>query len=95
MGGREVPVLGWLNSMSIYGAFETLSKGKSLIITSAGNYAPDHKLVEGLKIKASEELNLLIVGSSTPNGFVSDYSQKAGKVAISAPSNSELSEQFE
>ena len=89
-GGDEVPILGPMNAAGIYRAFDILSKGKSLIVTSAGNKGND-KLAEPLKIKASQELNLIVVGSATPDGFADSDSQKSPRQAIMAPSYQELS----
>jgi len=83
-GDLEVPFFGWLNSLSVYSSFERLSKGNSLAVVCAGNKGMD-KISEAQKISASEKLNLILVGSSNPYGFVSSFSQYAPTTAILAP----------
>ena len=79
--------MGWGESEDIYKVFESfsLSLSNTLIIMSAGNKFPE-KLSE-IKTKASKNFNSILVGSFSPRGFVSSFSQSGEAVTILAPSD--------
>ena len=73
----------WSNEQIIYKAFHKLSP-PTVLITVSGNYFP--KKINHIKIKASKNLNTIIVGNFSQNGMVSDFSQEGEEVFILAPS---------
>ncbi|MCY4321442.1 MAG: S8 family serine peptidase [Bdellovibrionaceae bacterium] len=83
--------MGWLESEDIYEAFKKLSSSKvslPVIISSAGNRFPDR--LDDIKSKASQDFDMIIVGSFSPSGFVSSFSQSGEEVSILAPSDAWL-----
>ena len=65
----------------------------SIIVTSAGNNkndVPPEHLIPYNKTKASQEFDVIIVGSLSPTGRISGFSQMGEEVHIVAPSNYEL-----
>ena len=77
------------NSMSwgvegIYDAFESLSP-PAIVVVASGNYFP--RPVSDIQSKASRNFNAVLVGSLSPDGFVSDFSQSEEEVHILAPSD--------
>ena len=69
---------------SIYRIFQKLSP-PSIIVTAAGNSAPES--VSPVKVKASKDFDAIIVGSMTPDGQHSSFSQQSEEVHILAPSD--------
>ena len=78
----------WLNSEDIYDGFKKLSSSvsQSIIVTASGNDFPK-ELVEDIKNKASKDFDMIVVGSFSPLGFVSEFSQSSREVFILAPSD--------
>ena len=80
------------NSMSwgrsVYKAFNALSP-PSVVVTSAGNDYPEP--VRTSKSKASRDFDAIIVGSLSPSGNRSDFSQEDLEVHIMAPSDNYIS----
>ncbi|MYE07183.1 MAG: S8 family serine peptidase [Oligoflexia bacterium] len=62
----------------------------SLVVTAAGNYAPKRPDLDPHKVKGSKEFGAIVVGSVSPYGNRSDFSQSGEEVAIMAPSNREI-----
>ena len=62
----------------------------SLIVTAAGNYAPERPNIDPHKKKGSKEFGAIVVGSVDSYGNRSYFSQSGEEVAIMAPSNGEL-----
>ena len=60
----------------------------SIIVFSAGNDHP--KSITKIRAKASKDFDVIIVGSLSPEGIRSDFSQQGEEVHIMAPSNSEI-----
>ncbi len=79
--------MSWVDGQSIYNAFKSLSP-PSIVVTSAGNNHP-HNLLGPWKTKASKDFDLIVVGSLTPEGNRSKFSQQGEEVHIMAPSNYE------
>ena len=69
---------------SIYDAFKSISPF-SIIVTSSGNKSPEEFLE--FKAKASQDFNIIIVGSFSPFGVVSSFSQSHEEVHILAPAD--------
>lgn len=79
--------MGWSDSQSIYEAFQTLSP-PAVVVVAAGNIFPQE--LEKLQVKASKDFDVVLVGSFSPNGFVSEFSQSGEEVHILAPSDEYL-----
>ena len=77
----------WRESEDIYEVFEKLSSSLSntIVVTTSGNTFP-YKL-DDMKSKASKNYNAILVGSFSPSGFVSKFSQSGKEVHILAPSD--------
>lgn len=75
--------MGWGESEDIYEVLQALSP-PALVVTAAGNNFP--KRLEGIKSKASENFNAIVVGSFSSEGFVSEFSVSGKEVKILAPS---------
>ena len=77
----------WGESKDIYEVFKSFSSSLSntVIITTAGNNFP-YK-IDSIMNKASQNLNAILVGSFSPKGFVSHFSQSGKEVSILAPSD--------
>ena len=72
------------NPSAIYEAFQALSP-PTVIVTASGNKFP-----EGLSdttAKASQDFHIIVVGSFSPYGFASEFSQAGREVHILAPSD--------
>ena len=76
--------MSWMESEDIYDVFQKLSP-PAIVVASAGNGFP-HRL-EGIKGKASKNFDTILVGSFSPGGFVSEFSNSGGEVHIVAPSD--------
>ena len=80
--------MGWKNSEDIYEVFEKLSSAKtspSVVVVSSSNRFPDR--LDDMKEQASRDFDVIIVGSFSPKGFVSDFSQSGKEVSVLAPSD--------
>ena len=75
----------WAENKETYEIFEKLSSSRSIIVSSSGNDFSDP--LEKMKIKASKNFDLILVGSFSPDGFVSGFSQSGEEVFILAPSD--------
>ena len=81
--------LGWSNSVEIYDVFKKLSSSKisqSVVIVSSGNDFPIR--LDDVEKKASKDFDIILVGSFSPHGFVSEFSQSGDEISILAPSDS-------
>ena len=74
-------------SEDIYEVFQKLSSSTSntVIVSSSGNGFPSK--LDDTKSKASKDYNAVLVGSLSPRGFVSEFSQSGREVHILAPSD--------
>ena len=80
--------MGWIESKDIYEVFKKLSSAKispTVIVVSSGNSFP--KRLDNMKTKASQDFDMIIVGSFSYSGFVSNFSQSSKEVSILAPSD--------
>ena len=79
--------MGWGKSQDIYEVFEKLSSSTSntVIVSTSGNDFP-LKLGD-IKVKASKNYNVVLAGSFSPKGFVSEFSQSGKELHILAPSD--------
>jgi len=80
--------MSWEESQDIYDAFQQFSVAKTtkpIVVISAGNNFPS--MVDDVKTQASKYLDVIIVGSLSPYGLVSDFSESGEEVAILAPSD--------
>ena len=80
--------MGWRESEDIYEVFNKLSSSgssRSIVVVSSGNNFPDK--LANIKSKASRDFDAIMVGSFSPRGFVSDFSQSGKEVHILAPSD--------
>lgn len=75
----------WANSKDIYEVFQKLSPF-AIIVKGSGN-ASTYIGAEDMQSKASENFNVILVGSFSPNGFVSGFSNSGKEVHIMAPSD--------
>ena len=63
----------------------------TIIVTVAGNYANDGRpFLDKNKVRGSKEFDAILVGSVSPYGHRSLFSQKGEEVTIMAPSNYEI-----
>ena len=76
--------MSWGESEDIYDVFQRLSP-PAIIVTSAGNDFPFRS--DSTKSKASQNFDAIIVGSFSPSGFVSKFSNSGEDVHIVAPSD--------
>ena len=80
--------MSWLDSEDIYEVFEKLSSAKispPVVVVSAGNSFPDG--LDDMKEQTSRNFDVIIVGSFSPKGFVSQFSQSGREVSVLAPSD--------
>lgn len=75
----------WGESEDIYEAFQRLSP-PAIVVTSSGNRFPVERL-ERIKSKASKKFGAIVVGSFSPEGWVSDFSSSGEEIHIIAPSD--------
>ena len=80
--------LSWEGDPNIYSAFQFFSPSSHTILSS-GNFFPDD--LGSMLSRASKNLHAVIVGSFSPKGFVSDFSQEGEEIDILAPSDIYLS----
>ena len=80
--------MSWKESQDIYEVFEKLSSSTSntVVVVSSDNNFPDK--LEDIKVKASKNYNVVLAGSFSPKGFVSEFSQSGKELHILAPSDS-------
>ena len=79
--------MSWEENKNIYEVFKSFSSSlsRTIVITTSGNKFP-YKL-DSLTSKASKNFNAILVGSFSPKGFVSQFSQSDEEVSILAPSD--------
>ena len=80
--------MNWGESEDIYEVFKELSSSgvsKSIVVLTSGNNFPNR--LDDLKSKASQDFDVILVGSFSPKGFVSEFSQSGEEVSILAPSD--------
>ena len=80
--------MNWFGSEDIYEVFKELSSSgvsRSIVVTGSGNKFP--KRLADIERKASKDYDLIIVGSFSPKGFVSTFSQSGKELSILAPSD--------
>ena len=80
--------MGWAGSEDISEVFEKLSSAKispSVVVVSAGNSFPER--LEYIQEQASRDFDVILVGSFSPKGFVSWFSQSGNEVSVLAPSD--------
>ena len=80
--------MSWLDSEDIYEVFEKLSSAKispPVVVVAAGNDFPDG--LDDMKEQASRNFDVILVGSFSPKGFVSWFSQSGREVSVLAPSD--------
>ena len=70
--------------INIYRAFQALSP-QAVVVTAGGNDFP--LTLSPIKSSASRDFHAVIVGSFSPWGFVSHFSQEGGELNILAPSD--------
>ena len=78
----------WKKSKDIYEVFQKLSSAKispSVVVVAAGNSFP--KRLDDMEEQASRDFDVILVGSLSPDGFVSWFSQSGREVSILAPSD--------
>ena len=74
----------WINSQTIYTAMSRISP-PSILVTSSGNHYPDS--VSSKKSNFSKNFDGILVGSLSPQGEASHFSQEGEEVHILAPSD--------
>ena len=77
--------MGWRESEDIYEVFEKLSP-PAIVVVSAGNSFSEENL-ENMQSKSSKNFDTILVGSFSPTGFVSEFSNSDKEVHIMAPSD--------
>ena len=80
--------MGWGGSEDIYEVFKELSSSgvsRSIVVTASGNAFP-YRLAD-IQSKASQDYDVIVVGSFSPKGLVSDFSQSGKELSILAPSD--------
>ena len=79
--------MAWRESQDIYEIFERLSSSTSntVVVLSSGNGFPSK--LEDIKSKASKNYDVVLVGSFSPRGFVSEFSQAGEELSILVPSD--------
>ena len=77
--------MGWVNSRGTYDVFRKLSP-PSIIVKAAGNDS-SYIGVENMQSRASRDFDAILVGSFSPKGFVSDFSNSGEEVHVMAPSD--------
>ena len=78
----------WGGSEDIYEVFKELSSSgvsRSIVVLGSGNDFP-YRLAD-IQSKASQDYDVIVVGSFSPKGFVSDFSQSGKELSILAPSD--------
>ena len=78
----------WVGSEDISEVFEKLSSAKispSVVVVAAGNDFP--KRLGDMQKQASRDFDVILVGSFSPKGFVSWFSQSGNEVSVLAPSD--------
>ena len=76
--------MGWMNSSTIYKAMSQIIP-PAILVNSSGNNYPDS--LDSVKSQFSKDFDSILVGSLSPNGVVSDFSQEGEEVHILAPSD--------
>ena len=80
--------MNWFESEDIYEVFEKLSSSgvsNPIVVLAAGNHFP--KRLDDMGSKASRDFDAILVGSFSPKGFVSGFSQSGEELSILAPSD--------
>ena len=79
--------MSWKDSRTIYRVMSTICP-PSILVHSAGNdYLEGSPSVDPIKSEFSKNFDSIIVGSLSPNGVASEYSQEGEEVHILAPSD--------
>ena len=79
--------LGWMGNESTYQAFQSLSPPAILVAASGNNFpAPLGKM----RVRASKKFDAILVGSFSPEGFISYFSSSGEEVHIVVPSDNIL-----
>ena len=74
----------WLEFQGVYDVFKNLSP-PAVVVVSTGNDYPQR--LDIIQSKASKDFDIILVGSFSPGGFVSAFSQEGEEVEILAPSD--------
>ena len=80
--------MGWGGSEDIYEVFKELSTSgvsRSIVVLSSGNLFL--RRLDDIKRRASKDYDVILVGSFSPKGLVSDFSQSGEELSILAPSD--------
>ena len=81
-------LLGEWNPQAIFEAFKSLSPPAVSVVSAGNDFFESHaEMAAESKIKASKNFDLVIVGSLSPEGFVSNFSEEYDEVNILAPSD--------
>ena len=78
----------WRGSEDIYEIFKELSTSgvtRSIVVVTSGNNFPER--LDDIKSKASKDYDVIVVGSFSPKGLVSTFSQSGEELSILAPSD--------
>ena len=78
--------MGWISDNNI-GKFFQILFPSSVLITAAGNEFDQTRIQINQKLKSSRNFNTIIIGSFSPTGYVSRFSNSAKEVHIMAPSD--------
>ena len=80
----------WLGSEDIYEVFKELSSSsgvsRTIVVASSGNNFPTR--LDDIKRKASKDYDVILVGSFSPEGLASFFSESGEELSILAPSDS-------
>ena len=79
----------WYGSEDIYEVFKELSSSgvsRSIVVLASGNNFPTK--LDDIKRKASKDYDVILVGSFSPEGLASFFSQSSEELSILAPSDS-------
>ena len=76
--------MNWRSKEGVYDAFDSLSPPAIVVISSDNDFSDP---LDKIKSKASKDFNAIVVGSLSPEGFVSNFSQSGEEVHILAPSD--------
>ena len=79
----------WRDSEDIYEVFQKFSPS-TIVVTASGNEF-SKGILESIKSKASKKFDAILVGSFSPKGFASNFSNSGEGVHIMAPSDTWIS----
>ena len=66
-------------------SFPSSGVSKSIVVTVSGNHFP--RRLDDMQSKASKNFDVIVTGSFSPRGFVSDFSESGREVTVLAPSD--------